>query len=311
MNTALFSHSACLYHDTGLGHPESPDRLRAVIGALEAEEFTWLDRREAPPATEEQLARVHALPYVRWIMARIPRTEAEGLVQLDGDTLVSAGSREAALRAAGGVCAAVDAVMAGEVRNAFCAVRPPGHHAERDRAMGFCVFNNIAVAALHARVVHGVERIAVIDFDVHHGNGTEAMFASDEDLLYISSHQWPLYPGTGNPRDRGLGNILNLGLRPGSGSAEFRAAMSETALPLLEAFRPGLVLVSAGFDGHMDDPLAELDLLDADYGWITERLLAIAAASCQGRLVSTLEGGYNLRALVTSAAAHVRALMAA
>ncbi len=311
MNTALFSHSACLYHDTGLGHPESPDRLRAVIGALEAEEFTWLDRREAPPATEEQLARVHALPYVRWIMARIPRTEAEGLVQLDGDTLVSAGSREAALRAAGGVCAAVDAVMAGEVRNAFCAVRPPGHHAERDRAMGFCVFNNIAVAALHARVVHGVERIAVVDFDVHHGNGTEAMFASDEDLLYISSHQWPLYPGTGNPRDRGLGNILNLGLRPGSGSAEFRAAMSETALPLLEAFRPGLVLVSAGFDGHADDPLAELDLLEADYAWITERLVAVAAASCQGRLVSTLEGGYNLRALATSAAAHVRALMAA
>lgn len=311
MNTALFSHSACLYHDTGLGHPESPDRLRAVIGALEAEEFTWLDRREAPPATEEQLARVHALPYVRWIMARIPRTEAEGLVQLDGDTLVSAGSREAALRAAGGVCAAVDAVMAGEVRNAFCAVRPPGHHAERDRAMGFCVFNNIAVAALHARVVHGVERIAVVDFDVHHGNGTEAMFASDEDLLYISSHQWPLYPGTGNPKDRGLGNILNLGLRPGSGSAEFRAAMSETALPLLEAFRPGLVLVSAGFDGHMDDPLAELDLLEADYGWITQRLVEIAAASCQGRLVSTLEGGYNLRALATSAAAHVRALMAA
>ncbi len=311
MNTALFSHSACLYHDTGLGHPESPDRLRAVIGALEAEEFTWLDRREAPPATEEQLARVHALPYVRWIMARIPRTEAEGLVQLDGDTLVSAGSREAALRAAGGVCAAVDAVMAGEVRNAFCAVRPPGHHAERDRAMGFCVFNNIAVAALHARVVHGVERIAVVDFDVHHGNGTEAMFASDEDLLYISSHQWPLYPGTGNPRDRGLGNILNLGLRPGSGSAEFRAAMSETALPLLEAFRPGLVLVSAGFDGHADDPLAELDLLEADYAWITERLVAVATASCQGRLVSTLEGGYNLRALATSAAAHVRALMAA
>jgi acetoin utilization deacetylase AcuC-like enzyme len=205
----------------------------------------------------------------------------------------------------------VDAVMAGEVRNAFCAVRPPGHHAERDRAMGFCVFNNIAVAALHARVVHGVERIAVVDFDVHHGNGTEAMFASDEDLLYISSHQWPLYPGTGNPKDRGLGNILNLGLRPGSGSAEFRAAMSETALPLLEAFRPGLVLVSAGFDGHMDDPLAELDLLDADYGWITERLVEVAAASCQGRLVSTLEGGYNLRALATSAAAHVRALMAA
>ena len=311
MNTALFSHSACLYHDTGLGHPESPDRLRAVIGALEAEEFTWLDRREAPPATEEQLARVHALPYVRWIMARIPRTEAEGLVQLDGDTLVSAGSREAALRAAGGVCAAVDAVMAGEVRNAFCAVRPPGHHAERDRAMGFCLFNNIAVAALHARVVHGVERIAVVDFDVHHGNGTEAMFASDEDLLYISSHQWPLYPGTGNPKDRGLGNILNLGLRPGSGSAEFRSAMSETALPLLEAFRPGLVLVSAGFDGHADDPLAELDLLEADYAWITERLVGIAAASCQGRLVSTLEGGYNLRALATSAAAHVRALMAA
>jgi acetoin utilization deacetylase AcuC-like enzyme len=231
--------------------------------------------------------------------------------QIDPDTAMNKSSWSAVLRSVGATLAATDAVMSGDLDNAFCAVRPPGHHAERDRAMGFCVFNNIAVAALHARVVHGVERIAVVDFDVHHGNGTEAMFASDEDLLYISSHQWPLYPGTGNPRDRGLGNILNLGLRPGSGSAEFRAAMSETALPLLEAFRPGLVLVSAGFDGHADDPLAELDLLEADYAWITERLVAVAAASCQGRLVSTLEGGYNLRALATSAAAHVRALMAA
>ena len=223
----------------------------------------------------------------------------------------NAESHTCARLAAGGVLELGERIAKDEVRSGVAIVRPPGHHAERDRAMGFCLFNNIAVAALHARVVHGVERVAVIDFDVHHGNGTEGMSASDEDLLYISSHQWPLYPGTGNPRDRGLGNILNLGLRPGSGSAEFRAAMSETALPLLEAFRPGLVLVSAGFDGHMDDPLAELDLLDADYGWITERLVEVAAASCQGRLVSTLEGGYNLRALATSAAAHVRALMAA
>ena len=311
MNTAIFSHSACLYHDTGLGHPESPDRLRAVIRALEAEEFAYLDRREAPPATEEQLARVHHRDYVRWTLARIPTGEADGLVHLDGDTVVSVGSREAALRAAGAVCAAVDAVMAGEVRNAFCAVRPPGHHAEPERAMGFCLFNNVAVGALHARKVHGLGRIAVIDFDVHHGNGTQAMFEADEDLLYVSSHQWPLYPGTGNPRERGLGNLVNLGLRPGSGSADFRAAMTEGALPRIEAFRPDFVLVSAGFDGHADDPLAELDLMDADYAWITEKLGAIAARSCGGRLVSTLEGGYNLRALASSAAAHVRALMAA
>jgi acetoin utilization deacetylase AcuC-like enzyme len=311
MSTALFSHSACLYHDTGLGHPESPDRLRAVIRALEAEEFAYLDRREAPPATEAQLERVHAPAYVKWVMARIPEAEADGQVHLDADTVVSPGSREAALRAAGAVCAAIDAVVAGEARNAFCAVRPPGHHAERDRAMGFCLFNNVAVGALHARAVHGIERIAVIDFDVHHGNGTQAMFEADEDLLYISSHQWPLYPGTGNPRERGLGNIVNLALRPGSASADFRAAMTEGALPIVEAFRPDLILISAGFDGHADDPLAQLDLMDGDYGWITEKLADIARRSCGGRLVSTLEGGYNLRALATSTAAHVRALMAA
>jgi acetoin utilization deacetylase AcuC-like enzyme len=311
MSTALFSHSACLYHDTGLGHPESPDRLRAVIRALEAEEFVYLDRREAPPATEEQLERVHAPAYVKWVMARIPEPEVDGQVHLDADTVVSPGSREAALRAAGAVCAAIDAVMAGEARNAFCAVRPPGHHAERDKAMGFCLFNNVAVGALHARKVHGIEKIAVIDFDVHHGNGTQAMFEADEDLLYISSHQWPLYPGTGNPRERGLGNIVNLALRPGSASADFRAAMTDGALPVIEAFRPDLILISAGFDGHADDPLAQLDLMDADYAWITEKLGEIARRSCGGRLVSTLEGGYNLRALASSTAAHVRALMAA
>jgi acetoin utilization deacetylase AcuC-like enzyme len=310
-STALFSHSACLYHDTGLGHPESADRLRAVIRALETEEFAYLDRREAPPASAEQLARVHAPSYVGWVLDQIPDPMIDGHVHLDGDTVVSTGSGEAALRAAGAVCAAVDAVIAGENRNAFCAVRPPGHHAEPHRAMGFCLFNNVAVGALHARAAHGVERIAVIDFDVHHGNGTEAMFAADPNLLYVSTHQWPLYPGTGNPRDRSRPNIVNVGLHPTAGSADFRAAATDHVLPVIDDFRPDLVMISAGFDAHADDPLAELDLLDHDFFWVTEKLVDLARRHAGGRLVSTLEGGYNLRALASSAAAHVRALMAA
>ncbi|MCW5729930.1 MAG: histone deacetylase family protein [Alphaproteobacteria bacterium] len=306
MSTMLFYHAACLRHDTGLGHPERPERLRAVMHRLEAEEFAHLDRRDAPRASEQQLLRVHDPDYIAGILQAEPQ---DGHVFLDGDTLMSPGSTEAALRAAGAVCAAVDAVVSGEGRNAFCAVRPPGHHAEPERAMGFCLFNNIAIGAMHARTVHNLRRIAVVDFDVHHGNGTQASFASDPDLLYASTHQWPLYPGTGHPRERGLGNIFNLTLEPEAGSREFRAVVERELVPALDAFRPELLLVSAGFDGHRADPLAELNLTEEDYGWVTAQLCAVANRHAKSRLVSALEGGYDLNALASAAAAHVRALM--
>ena len=224
---------------------------------------------------------------------------------------MSPGSLEAAYRAAGAVCAAVDEVVSGAARNAFCAVRPPGHHAEPGRAMGFCIFNNVAVAALQARAVHGLQRIAVIDFDVHHGNGTQAMFEADADLVYVSTHQSPLYPGTGDAHERGLGNILNVPLPPYAGSTAFRDAFADTLLPALEDFAPELVLISAGFDAHASDPLANLEMQDDDYAWVTRELIALAGRHAGGRLVSTLEGGYNLQALATATAAHVRELMTA
>jgi acetoin utilization deacetylase AcuC-like enzyme len=234
-----------------------------------------------------------------------------GHVAIDADTVLSAASGRAALHAAGAVTAAVDAVMAKEAENAFCAVRPPGHHAEPDRAMGFCLFNNAAIAALRAREVHGLERVAVVDFDVHHGNGTQAAFESDENLFYASTHQYPLYPGTGAAHETGVGNIVNVPLRPMSGSGPFRRAFSERILPGLDEFRPRFVIISAGFDAHRSDPLAQLMLEESDYVWVTERLVELAYRHAEGRLVSTLEGGYDLQALGASAAAHVRVLMAA
>ena len=271
MVTGLFSHSACFAHDTGEGHPECSERLQAVLAGLEAEDFLYLDRREAPRATAAQLARAHPGDFVDRMLRAIPQT---GLRYVDGDTIVSPGSGEAALRAAGAVCAAIDAVMAGEMRNAFCAVRPPGHHAEPGQAMGFCLFNNVAVGALHARDQWGLRRIAVIDFDVHHGNGTQAAFEADPDLFYASTHQSPLYPGTGAAHEKGVaGNIVNLPLRPYAGSAEFRAAVGQALLPRLEGFAPELVLISAGFDAHKSDPLAQMQLTDEDYYWVTEQLL--------------------------------------
>ncbi|HLT78958.1 MAG TPA: histone deacetylase family protein [Ferrovibrio sp.] len=307
MVTGLFSHSACFAHDTGEGHPECAERLRAVLAALEAEDFAYLDRREAPRATAEQLSRVHPGDFVERMLQAIPES---GLRYVDGDTIVSPGSGEAALRAAGAVCAAIDAVMAGELRNAFCAVRPPGHHAEPAQAMGFCLFNNVAVGALHARDRWKLRRIAVVDFDVHHGNGTQAVFEADADLFYASTHQFPLYPGTGARHENGVaGNVVNLPLRPFAGSAEFREAVENILLPRLEAFAPELLLISAGFDAHRADPLAQLQLTDDDYHWVTEQLLAVARKTAQGRVVSALEGGYALSALASASAAHVRALM--
>jgi acetoin utilization deacetylase AcuC-like enzyme len=308
VTTALITHPACLEHDTGPYHPETADRLRAVLEALEAPEFSDLLRESAPMATVEQLSRVHPREYVEAILSIQP--ELGEPIQLDGDTVMSNGSAEAAARAAGGACMAVDAVMEGWARAAFAAVRPPGHHAEPNRPMGFCLFNNVAVAALHARERWGVRRVAVVDFDVHHGNGTQAMFAADPELFYASSHQSPCYPGTGEAWERGVAdNVVNAPLKPRDGGAAFRAAWSNIILPALDAFGPGLVIVSAGFDAHVADPLAQLRLETADYGWITDQLIALAEKHCGGRLVSVMEGGYDLSALAASVALHVRRLM--
>ena len=309
MTTLLYTHPACLEHDPGQYHPESPARLEAVLAALSAPEFAALDRREAPQAALDDLLRVHPRPFVDRLLAAVPQA---GHVGVDADTVMSPRSGEAALRAAGAVAAAVDAVVAGEAANAFCAVRPPGHHAEPDRAMGFCLFNNVAVGALRAQQVHGLARIAVIDFDVHHGNGTQARFWGDASLFYGSTHQSPLYPGTGAAGETGVaGNIVNVPLRPMSGSAQFRQGMERVVLPALDTFAPDMVLISAGFDAHRSDPLAQLMLDEADYIWATEQLLAAARRHAAGRVVSTLEGGYDLGALGASAAAHVRVLMSA
>lgn len=307
MTTLLYTHPACLEHNPGHGHPERPDRLKAVLAALDDPDFQGLERREAPMADIEQVARVHPRAYVERVLQAVPES---GTVGLDPDTYLSPASGEAALRAVGAVCAAIDAVMAGEARNAFCAIRPPGHHAEAAQAMGFCLFNQVAAGAAHARAVHGLKRVAVVDFDVHHGNGTQHIFERDPDLFYASTHQMPLYPGTGAADERGVGNICNAPLSPAAGSDEFRAAMSETVLPALRAFAPELLLISAGFDAHRDDPLAGLSLVEDDYAWVTAELLRVAEACCGGRVVSALEGGYDLRALAASTAAHVRALMA-
>ena len=308
MTTALYTHRACLAHDMGRHHPESPARLAAVLAALEAPTFAKLDWREAPAATIDQISRVHPVEFIELLLAAVP---ASGIHQVDADTSLCPASGEAALRAAGALCAAVDAVITGEVANAFCAVRPPGHHAEPAQAMGFCLFNNVAIGALHARAAHGIHRVAVIDFDVHHGNGTQASFWDDPGLFFGSTHQSPLYPGTGAASERGLGNIVNAPLPPGADGVAFRHAMERVVLPALDDFAPELLMVSAGFDAHRDDPLANLGLVEDDYAWITERLAEVAARHCAGRIVATLEGGYDLRALAASAAAHVAALMRA
>ena len=279
-----------------------------MLDGLKQADIAGLERREAPGIDPALLHLVHPSALVDHVLAPIKENERR---RIDGDTVMSAGSAEAALRAAGAVCAAIDSVMAGEIDNAFCAVRPPGHHAEPGRAMGFCLFNNVAVGALYAREKHALGRIAVVDFDVHHGNGTQAAFETDGDLFYASTHQWPLYPGTGAPGETGVGNIVNVPLAAGSGSAEFRYAMSENVLPALEAFRPDMILVSAGFDAHRDDPLAGLKFCTEDYGWATARLSEIADGLCGGRLVSALEGGYDLSALADSVAVHVGALAGA
>ena len=308
MATGLILHPACLGHVTPAGHPERVARLEAVLEALHAPDFAALVRAEAPRATREDLLRAHSQRLVDGILeAEIPEGR---FARIDSDTAMSSGSPEAALRAAGAVVAAVDMVVAGKLRNAFCAVRPPGHHAERGEAMGFCLFNNVAVGALHARAAHGMQRIAVVDFDVHHGNGTQDIFYDDPDLFYASTHQSPLYPGTGSASERGAAdNVVNVPLHPDSGGDAFRQAFEHVILPALEAFGHEFVFVSAGFDAHRDDPLAQLRLDESDFAWATRRICALAGQVCSGRVVSALEGGYDLAALGRSAADHVRALM--
>lgn len=312
MSTVLITHPACLRHDPGEHHPESPHRLRAVLTALEGEDFAGLERREAPAASMEELTRVHPEAYVEAILGIRP---AGGeLAMIDADTLMSAGSAEAALRAAGAVVAGVDAVVGagagGKSKTAFAAVRPPGHHATPTVPGGFCLFSNVAIGARHAQVRHGIGRVAILDFDVHHGQGTQATVEVDPSLFYGSTHQSPFYPGTGSARERGVdGNVANVPLAANSGSDEFRAAWGDFILPRLDRFAPDMVMISAGFDAHRRDPLAQLRLTTEDFAWITAELVAIAKSHSAGRVVSALEGGYDLEALADSAAAHVRVLM--
>ncbi len=305
MTTALLSHPDCLDHEVPRDHPERPGRMRAVLRALEGRDLL---REDAPLASDAELLRVHPQAYLDALARAVPE---QGFTPIDGDTWLSAGTMRAARRGVGGAIRAVDMVIEGRARNAFVATRPPGHHAERSTAMGFCYLGTVAAAAYHALDHHGLDRVAIVDFDVHHGNGTQDLVQDDPRIAFMSTHQMPLFPGTGNPSDHGAsGNVLNVPLRDGDGSAAFRTAIERQILPALDAFAPELVLISAGFDAHRDDPLASLDLVEADFAWITEQICDLAETHAQGRVVSSLEGGYSLRALADSVAAHVDVLIA-
>jgi acetoin utilization deacetylase AcuC-like enzyme len=307
MTTLLLSHPACLDHLNPMGHPERPDRLRAIERVLEDEKFQTLAREQAPLASLDMVALAHPMDYVEQVRDAAPK---DGMVRLDADTTMSPGSFEAVLRAAGGAVQAVDEVFARKVDNAFVATRPPGHHAETATPMGFCLFNSAAIAARHAQKRHGAERVAIMDFDVHHGNGSQDIFWNDDSVMYASTHQMPLYPGTGAVSERGAKNtIVNAPLRPGDGGDEFREAMETVILPRLDGFAPDLIIISAGFDAHMRDPLANLNFLEPDYAWATQKLMELADKRANGRVVSLLEGGYDLEGLSRSVAAHVTALM--
>jgi acetoin utilization deacetylase AcuC-like enzyme len=307
MSTLLIHHPACLNHATPLGHPERADRIRVIDRILEAERFQPLEREAARMGNRQMVEMAHPDSYFDDLADQIPD---EGLTRLDDDTTLSPGSLEAALRAVGGACQAVDEVFEKKVKNAFCTVRPPGHHAESKRAMGFCLFNNAAIAAHWARKQHGAERVVVMDFDVHHGNGTQDIFWNDPNLMYASTHQMPFYPGTGEVGETGVAdNIVNAPLWAGAGGADFREAMDIAVLPRIEEFRPDLVIISAGFDAHTRDPMSQINLVESDFAWATAKLMEIADRRCDSRVVSILEGGYDLEGLARSVAAHVMTLM--
>ncbi|HHI82213.1 MAG TPA: histone deacetylase family protein [Rhizobiales bacterium] len=306
MLTLNLTHPACLEHEGPPGHPERPDRLRAINKLLEHPYFAELGREEAPLGRREDILRAHSRDHLALIEGLVPD---DGLEGVDGDTYVNSKSMQAALRAVGAATRAVDAVMLREVDNAFCAIRPPGHHAEAERAMGFCLFNNVAIAALYAADVYGADRVAVVDFDVHHGNGTQNIFWSDADLFYGSTHQMPLYPGSGAVSETGAGNIFNAPLRAGDDGGAFREAFNTRILPGLDAFEPDFVLISAGFDAHQNDPLGSLQLSEEDFAWATLKIMDIADRHADNRVVSMLEGGYDLAGLASSVGAHIQALM--
>jgi acetoin utilization deacetylase AcuC-like enzyme len=307
MTTLLVTHPAGLNHITPAGHPERPDRLRAVARVLADPKFGGLIGVEAPAAAIDDITLCHPRELIEELREATPK---DGLVQIDADTTLSAGSFEAALRAAGGAIHAVDQVVAGKAKNAFCAMRPPGHHAETSQPMGFCLFNSVAIAARHAQKKHGIGHVAIVDFDVHHGNGTQEIFWSDPSVMYCSTHEMPLYPGTGARTERGAQDtIVNAPLRAGDDGGQFREAFESLILPRLRTFAPELVMISAGFDAHVRDPLANLNLVEDDFGWVTRKLMEIADKSADGRVVSLLEGGYDLQGLAGSVDAHVTALM--
>jgi acetoin utilization deacetylase AcuC-like enzyme len=309
LNTLLLTHPAGLSHDNGPGHPERADRVRVIERILEHERFMTLIRAQAENGTREQALRVHPESYIQALEEVSPR---DGLARLDSDTTMCPGTLAAAFRAIGGACQAVDEVMRGDVANAFVAMRPPGHHAERATPMGFCFFNNAAVAARHALAAHGASRVAIMDFDVHHGNGTQDIFWSDPNVMYLSTHEMPLYPGTGSVAERGeYNNIVNAPLCAGDAGPQFREALEVAILPRIEQFRPDLLIISAGFDAHRRDPLANINLVEADFAWATGKLMDVADRTCGGRVVSVLEGGYDLDGLARSVAAHVLTLMGA
>lgn len=306
MKTTLYTHDSGLHHDTGFTHPERIDRLKAILELFGEKEFLSMPRGQVKPATEDQILLAHPFHYIERVQEALPD---RGHSQIDSDTIISAGSWDAALHAAGAVCTAVDDIAAGKTMRAFCAIRPPGHHAEPGKSMGFCLFNNIFIGARHAQVAHSLDKIAIVDFDVHHGNGTDVMTRQhDGSIMFVSTHQYPLWPMSGLEEDNEP-HILNFTLAPDSGSETFRNLYEKKVFPALAKFAPDLLMISAGFDAHRDDPLAQLNLLDDDFGWVTAKLAEIADQSAKGRIVSVLEGGYNLDALKTSVAAHLRAML--
>jgi len=303
MSTLIIQHDDCLRHNPGDGHPESAQRVNAVLSGLES--LKNLQHLPAPLATTEQITRVHPVEFLARLKALEP---SEGRFQIDPDTFLNNGSIDAALRASGGLCFAIDQVLEDKALRGFCVTRPPGHHSEPEQSMGFCPINHVAIGAMHALENPDIKRIAIIDFDVHHGNGTQAVFEQNPDVMFVSSHQLPLYPGSGHIDETGCGNILNLPLAAGDGSAAFRRAWGTLGLPAIHSFEPDLILISAGFDAHQRDPLAQIELTDADYHWITRNACDLAMDSCQGRVISTLEGGYDMQALATAGRAHVEGL---